>query len=103
MTGLRRYLVGGLGYFRFCETPSVLRDLEKWTRRRLRCLIWQQWKRGPRRFCELVRRGIAPIAAAQLVSAPNGPWRLSATPVLHQAFPTAWFLRHGLPPFPVRV
>jgi len=103
MTGLRRFLVGWLGYFRFCETPSVLRNLESWTRRRLRCLIWQQWTRGPRRFRELVRRGIAPVAAAKLVSAPNGPWRLSGTPVVQQAFPTAWFTRHGLPRFHVSV
>lgn len=101
MTDLRRFLLGWLGYFRFCETPSVLRHLESWTRRRLRCLIWQHWKRGPRRFRELVRRGISRVAAAQLVSAPNGPWRLSGTPVLQQAFPTAWFTRHGLPPFHV--
>lgn len=60
MTDLRRFLVGWLGYFRFCETPSVLRDLEAWTRRRLCCLIWQHWKRGPRRFRELVRRGKGP-------------------------------------------
>jgi RNA-directed DNA polymerase len=103
MSDLRRFLVGWLGYFRFCETPSVLRDLEKWTRHRLRCLIWQHWKRGPRRFRELVRRGLSRVAAAQLVSAPNGPWRLSATPVLQQAFPKAWFTRHGLPPFHVAV
>jgi RNA-directed DNA polymerase len=103
MTDLRRFLLGWLGYFRFCETPSVLRHLEKWTRRRLRCLIWQHWKRGPRRFRELVRRGITRVAAAQLVSAPNGPWRLSGTPVLQQAFPTAWFTRHGLPSFHANV
>jgi RNA-directed DNA polymerase len=101
MTGLRRFLVGGLGYFRFCETPRVRRNWESWPRRRLRGLSWQQWKRGPRRFRELVHRGIAPVAAAKLVSAPNGPWRLSGTPVLQQAFPTAWFTRHGLPPFHV--
>lgn len=103
MTSLRRFLVGWLGYFRFCETPSVLQHLESWTRRRLRCLIWQHWKRGPRRFRELVRRGISRVAAAKLVSAPNGPWRLSGTPVLQQAFRTAWFTHHGLPPFHVSV
>lgn len=101
MTDLRRFLVGWLGYFRFCETPSVLRDLEKWTRRRLRCLIWQHWKRGPRRFRELVRRGIAPVEAAKLAGAPHGPWRLSGTPVLQQVFPAAWFTRYGLPAFHV--
>ena len=50
MVELRRYLVGWLGYFGFCETPSVLQALEEWTRRRLRCLIWQQWKCGKMRY-----------------------------------------------------
>lgn len=75
MTHLRRSLVGWLGYFRFCETPSVLSELEQWTRRRLRCLIWQQWKRGARRFAELVRRGANREEAAKLAGASDGPWR----------------------------
>lgn len=101
ITDLRRYLIGWLGYFRFCETPSVLRDLEKWTRRRLRCLIWQHWKRGPRRYRELRRRGLTEEQAAKAAGTPAGPWRMSRTPWLHQVFPRAWFLAHGLPQFHV--
>jgi RNA-directed DNA polymerase len=99
MADLRRFLLGWLGYFRFCETPSVLRDLEKWTRRRLRCLIWQQWKRSARRFTELLRRGADPQEAAKLVGSSDGPWHLSRTPLFNQLFPRAWFLKHGLPSF----
>src|SRR5512144_123633 len=42
---LSRYLLGWRGYFGFCETPSVLRELDQWIRRRLRALVWKQWKR----------------------------------------------------------
>jgi RNA-directed DNA polymerase len=101
MTDLRRYLAGWLGYFRFCETPSVLRELEQWTRRRLRCLIWQQWKGSARRFAELVRRGADREEAAKLVGSSDGPWHLSRTPLFNQLFPSAWFLKHGLPQFNV--
>jgi RNA-directed DNA polymerase len=101
MTDLRRYLVGWLGYFRFCETPSVLREMESWTRRRLRCLIWQQWKRSAVRFRELTKRGADPQEAAKLAGSPAGPWHLSRTPLFNQLFPRAWFLHHGLPPFHV--
>ena len=31
------YLNGWHGYFGFCETPSTLRSLDQWVRRRLRC------------------------------------------------------------------
>jgi len=40
---------GGAANFGFCETPSVLRDLDQWIRRRLRAIAWKQWKRGPTR------------------------------------------------------
>jgi RNA-directed DNA polymerase len=99
MAELRRYLLGWLGYFRFCETPSVLRKLEEWTRRRLRSLIWRQWKHGSTRFAELVKRGADRTEAAKLAGSPGGSWRTSLTPLLHQVFPKHWFAAHGLPAF----
>ena len=36
VTELNRYLRAWRGYFGFCQTPSVLRDLDSWIRRRLR-------------------------------------------------------------------
>src|ERR671932_1446217 len=41
---LSRYLMGGRGYFRLCQTPSVLRGLDQWVRRRLRAMDWRQWR-----------------------------------------------------------
>src|SRR3954447_10796965 len=62
---LARYLRGWLGYFGKCETPSVLEGLEKWFRRRLRSVIWKQWKRGSVRFAELRHRGVGKDLAAK--------------------------------------
>ena len=39
---LSSYLGGWKGYFGFCETPSVLKKLDGWIRRRLRSLQWKQ-------------------------------------------------------------
>jgi RNA-directed DNA polymerase len=91
------YLRGWRGYFGFCQTPSVLEGLDKWIRRRLRCMIWKQWKRGRARFAELRRRGISEALAAQTAGSPHGPWRISDSPALHLAFPIAYFTRLGLP------
>jgi RNA-directed DNA polymerase len=99
MAELRRFLTGWLGYFRFCQTPSVLRELEEWTRRRLRRLIWKQWKRGTTRFRELVKRGADPVEAAKLAGSSDGPWHNSRTPLLSQILPKAWFAAYGLPQF----
>jgi RNA-directed DNA polymerase len=94
---LARYLRGWRGYFGFCETPSVLRDLDSWIGHRLRSLVWKQWKRGRRRFAELVRRGVNRDLAAQTAGSPHGPWRLARSPALHIALPTAHFAALGIP------
>ena len=69
---LADYLRGWKGYFGFCETPSVLKALDRWIRRRLRSVIWKQRKR-------------------------RASWRLANSPVLSAAFPVAYFDALGLP------
>jgi len=93
---LSRYLIGWRGYFGFCQTPSVLRALDQWTRRRLRAIAWKQWKRGSTRFAELRRRGVGRDLAAQTVGNPHGPWRLANSPALTIALPNRFFASLGL-------
>jgi len=94
---LARYLLGWRGYFRFCQTPSVLRALDQWIRRRLRCLAWVHWKNGSNRYKQLRRRGLGRTLAANTAGSNKGPWRLSRTSALTFAFPTAAFTADGLP------
>ncbi len=102
VTRLARYLRGWLGYFGFCETPSVLRELEGWLRRRLRCLVWKQWKHARTRKRELVRRGVNARDAAMAAGSAHGLWRMSRTPALSQALPNTYFVELGLPELRVR-
>lgn len=94
---LSRYLRGWIGYFGKCQTPSVLEDLEKWFRRRLRSAIWKQWKRGSVRFDELRKRGVGKDLAAQTAGSAHGPWRLANSPALAFALPNAYFDSLGIP------
>jgi len=95
--GLAVYLRGWRSYFGFCETSSVLRHLDSWIRRRLRCFLWKQWKRGRVRFRELRTRGVNFALAARTAGSPKGPWHLSRSPALSFALPDAFFLDLGLP------
>jgi RNA-directed DNA polymerase len=90
------YLIGWRGYFGFCQTPSVLRTLDEWIRRRLRAIAWKQWKRGSTRFAELRRRGVGRDLAAQTAGSPHGPWRLANSPALTIALPNRFFGSIGL-------
>jgi RNA-directed DNA polymerase len=90
------YLIGWRGYFGSCQTPSVLRKLDEWIRRRLRTIAWKQWKYGPARFAELRRRGVGRNLAAQTAGNPHGPWRLANSPALTIALPNGFFVSLGL-------
>ena len=94
---LSRYLRAWLGYFCRCQTPSVLRRLEEWTRRRLRSVIWKQWKRSRVRFTELRRRGVGVELAAQTVGSSHGPWRMANSPALALSLSNAYFNSLGIP------
>ena len=94
---LARYMRGWGSYFGFCETPSVLEGLEGWIRRRLRCLVWKQWKRGRTRYRQLRRRGVSAADARRRAGSADGLWRTSRTRELHAALPVGYFAELGLP------
>ena len=66
-----------------------------WTRRRLRSVVWKQ--RGQHRFAGLRAQGVTEELAAQTAGSTHGPWRISRSPALSYALPTAFFAALGLP------
>jgi len=94
---LASYLRGWRSYFGFCQTPWVLVHLDSWIRRRLRSVLWAQWKQVRRRRAELERRGVSREWAKKTACSNLGPWRLSQEPSLCQALPNDFFDALGLP------
>jgi RNA-directed DNA polymerase len=95
---LSPYLRGWRGYFGHCETPTVLRDLEQWLRRRLRAVQWVHWKHGRRRYAELRKRGVwAEDWAAKAAASSHGPWRMAHAKAVKVALPDVFFDSLGLP------
>jgi RNA-directed DNA polymerase len=94
---LARYLIGRRGYFRFCQTPIVLRNLDAWIRRRLRMDIWRQWKNGRTRYAQLRRLGVSHFHAGIAAGTGSGYWRMARRVTVQQALPNAFFDSIGLP------
>jgi RNA-directed DNA polymerase len=94
---LASYLRGWRAYFSFCQTPSVLKELDGWIRRRLRSVVWRQWRHGRKRFAELRRRGISADLAATTAGWCVGPWRASKGRAVSIALPSAFWHSLGLP------
>lgn len=94
---LRVYLTGWRNYYSLNELPSLTRNLLGWVRRRLRSLLWKQWKKGRTRYSELRARGVSKDLAAQTVGSCHKQWRISLSPALGIALPNKLFRDMGLP------
>jgi group II intron reverse transcriptase/maturase len=95
-TELKGYLVGWKEYFKLAETPGIFEGLDKWVRRRLRCLQLKQWKRGTTAYRELRARGAPKDIAAQ-VAANTRRWWLNSAMLLNSALPNRYFDGLGVP------
>jgi RNA-directed DNA polymerase len=92
---LNPLLRGWAGYFGFSQWRE-LGSLDGWTRRRLRCVVWVQWKTRGRRYKELRRLKVSEKVASAAIFSPKGPWRLSSASALHRAFTNRRFAGLGL-------
>ncbi len=93
---LNPILRGWVVYFRLTEVKGVLEDLDGWIRRKLRALLWRQWKRTYTRAKNLRRAGLGEVRAWQSATNGHGPWWNSGASHMNAAYPKSWFDRMGL-------
>lgn len=93
---LNEYLGGWVGYFVLAETPSVMEDLSKWVRHRLRACVWRQWRRVRTRYRELRALGLPEGVVGYMANTRKGPWRIAQSPPLQQGLNGAFWKAHGL-------
>jgi len=93
---LNHRLQGWLSYFRLSEVRGVFELLDQWLRRRLRNLIWRQWKRPRTRRKKLMSRGLDEHRASQSAYNGRGPWWNSGASHMNAAVPKRYFDSCGL-------
>jgi group II intron reverse transcriptase/maturase len=93
---LGRLLRGWAGYFRLSEVKGVFDDLDSWIRRKLRCVLWRQWKRVYTRQRNLRKRGLSEERSWQGARNGRGPWWNAGSSHMNQAYPAQYFTRLGL-------
>ena len=93
---LNPVLRGWAAYFKLTETKRVLEDLDCWIRRKLRCVLWRQWKRPYRRAQNLIRAGLPEERAFRSAFNQRGPWWNSGASHMNAAYRKSYFDRLGL-------
>jgi RNA-directed DNA polymerase len=93
---LRPVLIGWVSYYRKSEVRNVFEQLDQWIRRKLRVILWRQWKRNWTRAKELIRRGLTHERAWASATNGRGPWWNAGAGHMHRAVPTRYLSQLGL-------
>jgi len=93
---LRPLLRGWMQYFRLAQAKGVFEELDGWLRRKLRCILWRQWKRPRTRAQRLMQRGLEAARAAASANNGHGPWWNAGASHMNDAFRKTFFDRLGL-------
>jgi len=93
---LNPLLRGWIAYFRATESKAPLQALDGWVRRRLRCVLWRQWKRPRTREARLTALGLEPQRAWKSAWNGRGAWWNAGASHLNTALPASYFAHMGL-------
>ncbi|MHC4067221.1 MAG: group II intron reverse transcriptase/maturase [Planctomycetota bacterium] len=93
---LTRVLRGWVAYYKLAEVKASFEELDQWLRRKLRCILWRQWKRHRTQFKELCRRGLDHERARRSAWNGRGPWYNAGASHMNHAVPTSELRGLGL-------
>lgn len=89
-------LRGWVNYFHLAGNTTIFEELDSWLRRKLRAILWRQWKRNYTRAKNLIKLGFSGDAAWRFVRIHRGPWAMAGTFNLHRLLRNSYFDSLGL-------
>ena len=94
--GLTPLLRGWVNYFRLAEVQNIFEELDGWIRRKLRAILWRQWKRVFARVRNLMRLGLEKARALKSATNGRGPWWNAGASHMNAVLPKKYFDGLGL-------
>ena len=79
---LKQFITGWVNYFRLADMKRLLWETDEWYRRRLRMVIWKQWKRISTKQRNLTRLGIPKPKAWEYANTRKGYWHIAKSWIL---------------------
>ena len=72
---LGEYVRGWMNYYRLADMKQLMTRTDEWLRRRIRAVIWKQWKRVRTRYRMLRTLRVEEWRVHELANCRKGPWR----------------------------
>lgn len=79
---LSQYIKGWVQYFKMADMQRMLEKTDAWYRRRLRMVIWKQWKRIKTKVANLIKLGINKYKAYEWANTRKGYWHIAKSFIL---------------------
>ena len=76
---------GWANYFGIAEAQSIFESLDGWIRRKIRAILWRQWKKPQTRYKRLRTLGLKAPSAQKTAYGRTGPWRMAMSSGMHRA------------------
>ena len=92
---LRQYITGWVNYFKLADMRQLLLNVDEWYRRRLRMMIWKQWKRIRTRGRNLMKLGLNKYQAWEYANTRKGYWRTAGCAILNRSITSDRLLQAG--------
>jgi RNA-directed DNA polymerase len=93
---LTTFLRGWVNYFRLSRVKIAFEELDQWIRRKLRLILWRQWKTSRTRAGKMIERGIEKARAYASAYNGRGPWWNAGAPHMNAAVTAKWLQQQGL-------
>ena len=95
LTKLREITHGWVNYFRIATAKTVMMELDKLVRRRLRVLLWKQWKTIGNRIRNLMKLGAKHWLAYQHANTRRSHTRTGSSAILQTTLTNTYFTKLG--------
>ena len=82
---VNRFTRGWVGYCRLATVTDPFDKLDQWIRRRLRKILWEQWKKPKTRCRKMVALGLEAARARQATATGRGAWWNAGASHMHAA------------------
>lgn len=93
---INRFTRGWVGYFRLASVKAQFDTLEQWIRRRLRKILWEQWRTPKTRCRKLIALGLEGARARKATATGLGAWWNAGASHMHAAVNNGILAEWGL-------
>ena len=85
---LRQYIIGWINYYKLSDMKQLLLRIDEWYRRRLRMIIWKQWKQIVTKARNLTKLGVKRPKAWEWANTRKSYWHIANSFILKTTITT---------------